>query len=322
MSDTANTPATSATPAATPTSPNLSVDAWDTPAEPQEDPKPTPKAPPKSEEPKPEPKPKRWLTAKVDGKEEKVDEDTLLREYQKAKAADKKFQEAAKIRQEYEEFQRKLRESPEELLNDPNLPIDRQKLAESWIMKQIEAEMPKDPKELKIKEYEEKLKKYQEMEKQVQEEQARKEFDQVVAKKREEIGNLLSDAMKKSPLSKNPETAAATLREMALYYKAYKAETGETPNAEELAAHVEQKYYKGMYELANTLEGEDLVKFLGDTVVSKIRKYDLTRLKGGPKDTAPVPQATPADKNVPNNTPRRTETPMEARERARKILGR
>jgi 3-methyladenine DNA glycosylase Tag len=316
MSDTPNTPA--ATPAATdaPVSPNLAVDAWDTPAEPKE-----PKAEPKAET-KPEPKPKRWLTAKVDGKEEKVDEDTLIREYQKAKAADKKFQEAAKIRQEYEDFKRKLKESPEELLNDPDLAIDRQKLAESWIMKQIEAEMPKDPKEIKLKEYEEKLKKYQEIEKQAQEEQQRQEFDQVVSKRREEIGNLLSDAMKKSPLSKNPETAAATLREMALYYRSYKAETGEAPNAEELANHVEQKYYKGMYELSGTLEGEDLVQFLGEGVVNKIRKYDLAKLKGGNKE-APAPQVNPSKDapTLPKVSKGKTESPFEARERIRKMLG-
>lgn len=314
MSETANTPAPAT--AETPASPNLAVDAWDTPAEQPEAPKTESKP-----EAKPEPKPKRWLTAKVDGKEEKVDEDTLLREYQKAKAADKKFQEAAKIRQEYEEFQRKLKESPEELLNDPNLPIDRQKLAESWIMKQIEAEMPKDPKELKIKEYEEKLKKYQEMEKQAQEEQQRQEFEQVVSKRREEIGNLLSEAMKKSPLSKNPETAAATLREMALYYRTYKAETGETPNAEELAAHVEQKYYKGMYELAGTLEGEDLVQFLGEGVVNKIRKYDLAKLKGGNK--TPTPEVAPPKEGtaMAKASKGKTESPFEARERIRRMLG-
>lgn len=322
MSDTTNAnPTTQPAPSAE--APNLNLDAWDSPTEPKNPPKSDPKSPPKVEEKevKSEPKPKRWLTAKVDGKEEKVDEETLIREYQKARAADKKFQEAAKIRQEYEEFQRKLKESPEELLNDPNLPIDRQKLAEQWIMKQIEAEMPKDPKELKIKEYEEKLKKYQEMEKQVQEEQARQEFEQVASKRREELGNLLSEAMSKSTLSKNPETAAATLREMALYYRAYKQQTGETPNAEELAAHVEQKYYKGMYELANTLEGEDLVKFLGDTVVSKIRKYDLSRLKGTPNQpvvTDPVASMQVSSERAPS----KRETPMEARERIAKALGR
>lgn len=317
MSDTPNTPvANTANPAP---EAKQSSDGWDD--VPQEQPKEqaTPKAEPK--EPKPEPKPKRWLEAKIDGKTEKVDEETLVREYQKAKAAEKRFQEAAKIRQEYEEFQRKLKENPEELLNDPNLPIDRQKLAEQWIMKQIESEMPKDPKELKIKEYEEKLKKYQEMEKQVQEEQARQEFEQVKTRRQQEIGNLLSDAMKQSPLSKNPETAAATLREMALYYRAYKQETGEVPSAEELAAHVEQKYYKGMYELAHTLEGEDLVKFLGDTVVGKIRKYDLARLKGG--NNIPPQVNPPSDNSVSNKSQtRRLETPLEARERIRKTLGR
>jgi hypothetical protein len=319
MSDTPNTPAQATTPASVePSAPEVKKDDnWDNVAPTKKD---SSASKPEVKDPKPEPKPKRWVTTKVDGKEEKVDEETLVREYQKAKAAEKRFQEAAKIRQEYEEFQRKLKENPEELLNDPNLPIDRQKLAEQWIMKQIEADMPKDPKEIKLKEYEEKLKKYQEMERQAQEEQQRQEYDQVVAKRRDEIGNLLGEAMQKSPLSKNPETAAATLREMALYYRAYKQETGEAPSSEDLAAHVEQKYYKGMYELANTLEGEELVKFLGDGVVGKIRKYDLSRLKGG--NSSP-PQVSAPDVSVSNKSQtRRLETPLEARERIRKALGR
>jgi hypothetical protein len=277
---------------------DVAQDQQDT-EQPKEESNEPPKQPTKKE--------KRWLTAKIDGKEERIDEETLLRDYQKFKAADQKFQEAAKIRQSTEQFLKALQEDPESVLSDPRISLDRKKLAEKWILQQIHEELtPQDPKDQKLKEYEEKLAKYKEQEALKEEEAQQQEYQKVVETKRQELSNTFSEAMKKSPLSKNPETAAATLREMALYYRAAKQQ-GHSPTPDEIAQHVEQKYFKGLYELANTLEGEDLVAFLGDQLVKKIRKYDLSKLSkltsqkvDAPDDWAPAKtdsnkRMTPAD---------------------------
>lgn len=312
MSDT-----TTATPVSTPAPEAPTAPAnnggWDdvpeTPAEPT-----PPKAPAE-----PKRKPVKWLTVKVDGKEERVTEDELLKNYSKFKAADSRFQEASKAKQSVEAFMKALQEDPEKVLSDPNIPIDRNKLAEKWLYDKIQADLtPVDPNQAKIREYEEKLKKYQEKEEQEKLTVKEQEFQATVAKRKEELGNMFAEAMKQSSLSKNPETAAATLREMALYYRAAKAQ-GETPTPEELAAHVEQKYFKGMYELANTLEGEDLVKFLGDQIVKKIRSYDLNRLKSksNPQQVVGAPTPFKAEKQ---NEGGPKESLKDAQDRIRKML--
>lgn len=282
---------------------------------PQDTPAETPKAP---EEPKR--KPTKWLTVKVDGKEERVSEDELLKNYSKFKAADSRFQEAAKAKQSVEQFMKALEEDPEAVLSNPKLSIDRAKLAEKWLYEKIQKELtPVDPNQAKIREYEEKLKEYQTKEEQQKQTAQEQEFQATVAKRKEELGNMFSEAMKQSSLSKNPETAAATLREMALYYRAAKAQ-GETPTPEELAAHVEQKYFKGMYELANTLEGEDLVQFLGDQIVKKIRTYDLNRLKAkaNPQaDRAPPPDDIKPERTQPGLA---KESTADAKDRIRRML--
>lgn len=270
-------------------------------------------------------KAKRWLEAKINGKVEKVDEETLLRDYQKYKAADQKFQEASKAEKSVKAFMEALQNDPEAVLNNPNLSIDRKKLAEKWLYEQIQAEMnPADERDQKIREYEEKLKGYQSKEQEEVETKEQAEYQQVVAKRKEALANTFSEAMSKSTLSKNPETAAATLREMALYYRAYKEQTGEAPDAEELARHVEEKYFKGLYSLAETLDGEELVNFLGESLVKKIRKYDLGRLTGKSPSPSQEPQQ-PQDNDdwgssFKTSKNKQTMSPQDARDAVRKKL--
>ena len=277
---------------------------------------------PEPKETKEEKKQKRYLTAKVNGKEERVDEETLIRDYQKYKAADQKFAEASKAEKSVKAFMEALQNDPEAVLNNPNLSIDRKKLAEKWLYEQIQQELnPPDERDQKLREYEEKLKGYQSKE---QEEVATKEqaeYQQVVAKRKNELANVFSEAMSKSSLSKNPETAAATLREMALYYRAYKEQTGEAPDANELAQHVEQKYFKGLYELANTLEGDELVQFLGPQIIKKLRAYDLGQLTKKSSNFEPSSSKTEDDWGSKFKSNKKiTMSPQDAKEQVRKHL--
>jgi hypothetical protein len=263
---------------------------------------------------------KRWLEAKVNGKVEKVDEETLLRDYQKYKAAEEKFQQASQAEKSVKAFLDALQKDPMKVLNNPNLPIDRKKLAEEWIYKEIQQELNQlDPKDARVQELEAKLQEYQSKEEQEQQTQKDQEYEKIVAAKKQELGNMFSEAMSRSTLSKNPETAAATLREMALYYRACK-EQGETPTPEELAQHVEQKYFKGLYSLAETLDGEELVQFLGEGLVKKIRKYDLSRLSSKAESTFSNPSKGESWSESKSPNQRRSMTPQDAREAVNKRL--
>lgn len=239
-------------------------------------------AKPKDEKPQKK-KPPRYL--KID--DEEISEDDLIRNYKKYKGSDQKFREAADMRKEAQRimdsaknFVKALETDPESVLEKlPSLSAKKRELAEKWLAAEIEKQInPPDPRDLKLKEYESKLSEYEQAKLAEREAEERQEKSKKIESRKRELSDTLAKAMEFTPLSKNPETAAATLREMAVYMRTLRAQ-GEDATPEEIAQHVENRKYKEFYSLANTLEGEDLVKFLGEDVVKKIRKFDLSRLE-------------------------------------------
>jgi hypothetical protein len=66
---------------------------------------------------------------------ERIDEDTFKREREKAKGADKALREAAQLRKQYEDFQKRLSEDPSSLLSDNSIPKEkRRQLAEKLFL--------------------------------------------------------------------------------------------------------------------------------------------------------------------------------------------
>ena len=212
-----------------------------------------------------------------------IPESELAVALSKWKGANRKFKEAAEMRKSTQAFMEQLKADPEKLLSDPRLPIDRAKLAEKWLKELIERESsgeylpPDTPAGKRLSELEKQIAEYKQKELEQHRSKEDQEFNQQVEKRRAELSETLSKAMEATVLSKNPETAAATLREMALYMRSAK-ENGIDVTPEELAAHVENKRYKEYHSLVNGFDGEELVAFLGKDIVNKIRKYDLSKL--------------------------------------------
>lgn len=266
-----------------------------------------------------EPKPqKRFLKTKVNGKEVQVDEDTLLRDYSKYAAADQRFKETAEMRRSIEAFYEALENDPESLLSDPRLPINKQRLAQKWLREQIEAQLKEeeaDPRDVKLSEYERELKKYKEAEERQKQEHEQREYQKVVDTRREAIATVFNKALEITPLSKNPEIQAEVLREMASYMRMCK-QAGHEVSPEELASHIQKNRLNSYHTLANQLEGDELISWLGEAIVHKIRKADLTRLRA--QREAPAPEV--ADEWQPADRKRKREiiTPEELIRRARK----
>lgn len=253
---------------------------------------------------------RRKLKAKVNGQEVDVYEDDIVRDYQKYSSADEKLREAAQKRKEIEAFYERLENDPEGILNDKRLPIDRQKLAMKWLTEQVEEELASaDPKDAKLSELERKLAEYQNRDREVEETKAEQEKRQLVESRRELIANTLTKAIELSPLSKDPDTAAATIREMAMHMRICK-DAGYDVSPEELARHVEGKSLKSMRSLALNLKGEDLISFLGEDVVMELRRTDLARIKKSREVPKPetVSEWTPS-----SSSPRKFYDPSELR---------
>lgn len=315
--DSFEAPATEPTTNAQPTE----SDSWDDLPKPQNDPSdafdsPTPTkakaTPEKAPEAKPAaPKPQVF---EVDGERLTVAEIKQLRE--KAKGADQRFREAAENKKQVEQFMEAFQKDPLSVLRDKRVPIDRKSLGERLLLESLEEEML-SPAEREARELKAKLGEYESKEQEAQrliEEQRSEQRKEI---KRQEITQMFSKAMEATPLSKDPETAAMAMRDMAMMLRTAQ-ERGIEVSPEQLAKHAETKYQKAMYALANTLEGEDLIGFLGEDVIKKIRKADLSRLKANSQPTQSHKQEN-WEAQPSKSAPKRMDG-YEAREQARKLL--
>jgi hypothetical protein len=282
------------------------------PSEPKAEPKAkaTPEKAPEAKPAAPKPDP----IFEFDGR--KLTQAEIKRELEKARGADAKFREAAEHRKQVEDFMEAFQKDPLSILKDKRIPIDRKSLGEKLLLETLEEEML-SPAEREARELKSKLSEYESKEQAAKRQAEEAQNEQKKEIKRQEISQLFSKAMEQTPLSKDPETAAMAMRDMAMMMRAAK-ERGIEVSAEELAKHAETKYQKAMYALANTLEGEDLIGFLGEDVIKKIRKADLARLKSNNQQTQSHKQE---DWEAPKSNG--TKKPMDAyaaREHARKML--
>lgn len=232
-----------------------------------------------SVEESPKRKPPKMRKVKIYGNEEYVNEDEVFKDYQKYRAGEAKLKEAAQMRQSVEEFYRRLAEDPDSILRDPNLSLNRRELAEKWLHEALEEEFGEvDPREKEMTELQKRLAEYEKKEKQAKEQEEMQAREQFVESRKQAISQTLHEAMQSSHLASHPESKAAVLREMAVYMRAAK-ERGEEVTAQDLVEHVHNSRFQQFYTLAHQFQGNELLDFLGDEIVNRIRKADLERIR-------------------------------------------
>jgi len=218
---------------------------------------------------------------KLGDEEVSLSDEDIRRDYSKWKGADAKFREVSQAKKQVEEFTRLLQEDPSSVFDNPNLKFDRQALAEKWLSKRLQQELsPDDPKDTKLSELEERLKAYQDRDENDKKSKEKTAYDQARESRKSEISNTLHQAMQMTQLSADPESAAEVLRTMALYMRTAR-EHGETVTPEQLVEHVHGSRFNQLYSLAHALDGSELVDFLGEEIVKRIRKHDLGQLRAG-----------------------------------------
>lgn len=230
------------------------------------------------EKQKPRPIPK-MRTVKVNGQVEHVDEEAVFRDYQKYRSGEEKLRTASEKQASIDAFYKRLEEDPEAVLTDKKLPIKRRELAMKWLTEELEEELaPNDPREKELKELRDKLKSHEDKEAEDKKKAMDDENTKLIESRKTAISTVLSEAMKSSQLGDHPESAAATLREMAVFMRACKAR-GEDVTAEDLVQHIHNNRFHQMYTLAHQYEGDQLIEFLGEEIVNRIRKADIERIK-------------------------------------------
>lgn len=233
----------------------------------------------------------RKFKLKINGREEEVDEQTLVRKAQLASAADEKFREAAEMRKSAEQFFETLKTNPKAILMNPEFQqmIGFREIAEEYLGGELKRELM-DPVQRELEDLRDFKRKQEEALKSQEQERLTKaqqqELQQLQQRAMQEYDTKITEALQTSSIAKTPE---AVSRVVGLMEKALT--NGYDLDPATAVAMVQDQYRTDLQAMAGTLDGEQLVKFFGDDIIKKLRKYDLTRIK---QQLEPAPVAAPA----------------------------
>lgn len=242
----------------------------------------------KEEEKSPEPK---TYTVKVDGKELKVSENELLSGYQRARAAAKRFEEAAQLKKDVETVVGMLKNNPVEVLTK-HLGVDMQKVAEEFLSKKMEDEQL-TPEEKEKRELQNKLKEYEERERHLKEQQQKEREMQLQQKYEEEYSQKITSALSSVNVPKTPKTLARMAEYM---YRAL--ESGYELEPRDVASMVREDYMREINELLGAADEDTVASILGDKIIDKARKAKVKNVKQvqSPLKTQSVAKPAPEKK--------------------------
>jgi len=215
----------------------------------------------------------RKLKLKIDGQESEYDEADVIALAQQSKAAQKRFNEASKMRKEAEQLIQMLKEDPRSVLEHESIGLDAKKWAEDLLLAELEkAEL--SPEARRAYEAEEKLKAYEKEKEDASKKREHEDGIKLQARFVQEYEASIQAALEKVDIPKTPQSVArmATLMHSAL-------ENGHEIDATQAANLVRQEYLGDMLTLLGKADGETLIKLLGEGVATKIRKTDLARLE-------------------------------------------
>lgn len=209
----------------------------------------------------------------VDGKEMEVSTQDLIRHYGKGKAADSRFQEAAAMKSQAEQFINMLKTDPIKVLSDPRIGHDMRKLAEDYLVSQMKQEMM-TPEEKAIQE---KLQRLQILENEKAEQDRIKQQEQSKALEMKYADQYQKDIIGTLETAGLPKTEH-TVKRMA-YYMSQALDQGYELSAKDVVDMVKKDYINEIKALYSGLDGDILMDMLGPDLAKKVSKHNLSKLK-------------------------------------------
>jgi GrpB-like predicted nucleotidyltransferase (UPF0157 family) len=211
-----------------------------------------------------------------DGDEElEVDEDEVVKGYQRARSANKRFEEAAAKTKQVEQVIRALSENPLAVL-ERVAGGDKTRLRtmfEDYLKQEYAMEMvPEDQR--KYMELEAKLARYEEQEQTAQQKAQEEAFNKKKAQSFDNYAKKFTQALQIADVPKSP----FVVKRMAEYEKQAR-EGGYELSAQELGELVAEDFEKERRPSLSGMEGDRLLKHLGDDVVKKVLQAAVQRAK-------------------------------------------
>lgn len=244
----------------------------------------------------------RKFKVRVDDEDLEVDEAELLKGYQTARSANKKFQEAAAQRKQVEEFIKLAKSDPAKVLKE--LGVDIRQFTERQLQEYVQEELL-SPEQRELRDAKARLARYEADEKQAQEaaEQAKLEADSQAAYA--EYDTKFKQALESANLPRTPDT----VRRMAIKQLAA-LNKGIDVTAEDLAGLVRLDLEEEHKTLLGALDEDKLEAYLTPELVKKLQKLSL---KGAAPAPAPAPEVEPEVEE-----PKRKRDKLTANERKRR----
>jgi hypothetical protein len=214
---------------------------------------------------------------KVNGKVVKMTRQELIDNASMVHAANSRFEEAARLKKDNERFRDTAKKDMMAALQDPSLGLTKEQIRdefEKWYTREFIEPEKLSPDQRRARELEAKLKKYEQQEQEKLKAQQDQEQLELTNKQREYLQGQIIDALERSGL---PKTKLIASR-MAFYMRENMLRGWEAP-IDVIVKQVKQERQSLMSGEVGGLEGQDLVSYLGDDVVNKIRKWDLQRLR-------------------------------------------
>jgi hypothetical protein len=210
----------------------------------------------------------------VDGQSLEVTKEELMKGYQRATAADKRFKEAARVKQEADEAMQQINEKGfEAALKASKDPVKFKEQVETWLWNQYQRDKM-DPKDRELEELRSEKERLEAERKRDEEEKQKREFDSQTAKQQERYLSQFNDALTKRGIQPEPEiiqgVAGILLEAVKLNYDL---------SVEDAVDVYMEKTNSSIEKYLKSLDVEKLEGIVGKEKMNMIRKKDIANLK-------------------------------------------
>lgn len=253
------------------------------------------------EEVKAQPEIPQKIRVKIDGTEDEVDLETLKRDYQKFKSADRKFEEAAALRKEFGPIAEKIKAGDFGSLAKTIGEDKAREWAEKYLLDWLQyQEMPEAEK--KAMKLEQELQAEREARKAEHEERNKEAYEIATKEAYQEIDQEISEALKAMGKTPTPRMIARIAETMLA---SLVDETKPRMAGKQAAEHTLSEFTKDFQEYLGGLPPEELRKMLPKKTLDAFRKAEVDEvLSQSPQRNRPklADDDTPAPKKTKNMT--------------------
>lgn len=221
--------------------------------------------------------PSEMFEVKVNGRTVKMSRQEVLDHASMSHAANDKFNEAKKLRQEYEKTQARVKTDFMEYITDPSLGLTKEQIRdriEKWYNKEFIEPEGLTPEQRRVKSIEEENRRFKEEKEEEMKRLAKQAEDNETNQQREYFQQQIIEALEKSNLPKTKDT----VQKMAFFMRQNLINGWDAPLDMVIRQVKDERLSSIRHEVQNST-AEQLIETFGEELVNKIRTHDLQKLR-------------------------------------------